>query len=255
MANSLFGYIWAKLVPLPYFSKLKKTLLKYAWRGIGQGCADKHNQFIPFSFLFGSSHSHYFCENSQGKSNHSHFFFHAAPRSSDLWFCFLPVVCGQPCCAFLRCKQLHFVLFCWHLDWIRLFLDLRLIRSRVPRYLDFCWAGWRCYHCSWLLLRSYCPPGAASRSITLQANSDEPAQGNWVDFAWSGRTELHYRTAMKSNNPSRGMVKYGKAKRHKGSHHMGLINLLQRGQRLLSLSRESLQESVFSLLSHLAHIC
>lgn len=65
-----------------------------------------------------------------------------------------------------------------------------------------------------LLMGSYCPLGAASRSITLKANSAEPAQGKWVDFAWSGRTELRLineRTAMKINNLSRGMVKYAKA--------------------------------------------
>lgn len=63
----------------------------------------------------------------------------------------------------------------------------------------------------WLLARSYRPHRSVNRSINLQANSAEPAWGNWVDFAWSGRAVLmlikQTSEPWRTITSSRGMVK------------------------------------------------
>lgn len=211
MANSFFSYTWATLVHLPCLSKLTKTLLKCAWRG---HCGVQINtiRFFPSLFFLALLTVTIFVKISWGKSNHSHFFSHAAPQSLDLWLCSAFSVFAVLLCFFEKnATALCPLLLTFVLN--QIVLHLRLARSRVSHCLGVCWASWRCYHWSWLP-RSHCPLDAASRSITLQANSAEPAQGNWVDFAWSGRKELKFiseRTAMKNNNLIWGMVKYTKA--------------------------------------------
>lgn len=193
MANHFFSYTWATLVHLPYLSKLTKTLLKWVWRGMGQDCDVQINtiSLFPFHSFLALLTVIIFVKISQGKSNHSHVFSHAVPRSSDLWLC---SACGM-WAALLCFFEVNATALCPLLVTFghnQIVLCLRWARSSVPHCLGVFWAGWRCYHWSWLLLRSHCPLGAASISITLQANSAEATQGNWVDFAWSGRTELKF---------------------------------------------------------------
>lgn len=74
---------------------------------------------------------------SQGKSNHSHFSFHAAPRSSDLYLCSACGVWAALLCFFeVNATALCPLLLTFGLN--QIILHLRLARSRVPHCLGVC---------------------------------------------------------------------------------------------------------------------